>query len=391
MPDFNVIVNRKNTSSIKWDYLEQYFGQEDALPMWVADMDFLAPPEVSKAIMERAAHGIFGYTNRPPSYYQAIMDWLAKRHGWDISRDWICDAPGVVPSIALSVNTFTQPNDKILIQSPVYYPFSQVIRSNNRELVDNPLQQVDGCYRMDFDDLESKLASGVRMAILCSPHNPVGRVWLQEELVRFGELCLQNNILIVSDEIWSDIIFSPNIHIPISRLNQDLAANTITCMAPSKTFNLAGLSTSFCVIPNPMLRKRYNTALESYELDLGNVFGITALEAAYANSESWLDELIHYLEMNLEFAQAYISQYLPEVRIIKPEGTYLLWLDFNHVGIKSSQLKKKLLTEGKVAISDGRVFGPGGIGFQRVNLACPRSLLEEGLQRIVQTVTTHRK
>ncbi|WP_425447038.1 MalY/PatB family protein [Dethiothermospora halolimnae] len=384
--NFDEVVDRMGTNSIKWDGMDRVYSRDDILPLWVADMDFKAPKPVIDALIDRAKHGIYGYSFRPDSYYEAIVDWIHKRHGWKIEKDWIEFSPGIVPAINIAVMTYTEPGDKIIVQNPVYYPFFSAVENNNRELLYNQLRLKDGKYFIDFDDLEKKIKSGAKMLILCSPSNPTGRVWTKDELERLGKLCTDNNVLIVSDEIHSDIVYKEHKHIPIASISRELLNNTITCMAPSKTFNIAGLSTSEIIIPNKKLRKKFNKEIERIHVGMTNVFGIEALEAAYREGEEWLDQLLIYLQENVDFIKEYIANNIPKIEVVDPEGTYLIWLDCRGLGMNNRQLKRFMIEEAKVGLNDGPVFRQGGEGFQRINIGCPRSILKEGLERIEKAV-----
>jgi cystathionine beta-lyase len=384
--DFDQTINRYQTASLKWDEADRLFGSSGILPMWVADMDFRVPRPVIEAIKRRAEHGIFGYTTRPASYYDAVIGWMKRRHNWEIRKEWICHSPGVVPALSMMVQAFTQPGEKILIQPPVYYPFATVVTNNGRELVYNRLIEDGGTYRMDFMDLERKLSDGVKMLILCSPHNPVGRVWSKEELEQLGRLCLEYGVLVVSDEIHADLVYSGHRHIPFAVLSEELAQNSVICTAPSKTFNLAGLQTSNIIIPNETLRKTFTRIIDRNVLGLTNTFGVVATESAYREGDEWLDECLAYLEDNLAFLIRFVDSRIPTIKVIKPEGTYLVWLDCRSLGLEGKELKHLLRKKAKVALDDGSIFGPGGEGFVRINIACSRSVLEEGLHRIEQAL-----
>lgn len=384
--NFDRLVTRTDTSCVKWDARESVFGDKDVLPMWVADMDFMSPNPVVQAMRRRAEHGVYGYTIAPPTYYEAIIQWLARRHGWRVEAEWLKFSPGVVPALSLMVEAFTQPGDKVLVQPPVYHPFFEVIRGHGREVLNNPLQFSGGRYTMDFDHLEHVVDDRVKMMILCSPHNPVGRVWTPIELVRLGEFCAKKGILVVSDEIHADIVYDPNVHTPLASISEAFADNTITCIAPSKTFNLAGLKTSTVIISNATLRNRYMQVLNQHCLDQHNFFGVVASETAYNEGEPWLEELLQYLRGNVEFLTKVVQENLGRVRVIQPEGTYLVWLDFRDLGLEPEKLKQLMLTEAKVALDQGYIFGHGGEGFARINIACPRTILEEGLKRIALAV-----
>lgn len=385
--NFDEILNRKNTNSVKWDNLEKVFNSNEVLPLWVADMDFASPKPVIEAIKSRADHGIYGYTNKSKSYYSSIVNWLKKRINWEIDSKWLIDAPGVVPSIVFSLLSFTTPKDKILIQSPVYHPFFASVEINDRELVNCPLKAADGYYSMNYEEIENKFKSGVKATILCNPHNPVGRVWTKEELKKFGELCLKYNVLIISDEIHSDIIYKGNVHVPIASISNELLQNTVTLIAPSKTFNIAGLTTSSVIIANKTLYSKFKATASKLWLD-NNLFGVTALEAAYTYGEEWLTELIAYLQGNVDFLVNYIKERIPAIKVRKPEGTYLVWLDCRALNMDSSALKKFFIEKAKVGLNSGDMFGQGGEGFQRINIGCPRATLKEALERIEQAVNS---
>ncbi len=385
--NFDEIIERQNTSCVKWDGIEDRFGTEDALPMWVADMDFKAPKPVIDALLHRVEHGIFGYTLRSAGYYEAIIHWLAKRHHFDVKREWIAHSPGVVPALSILVDTFTQPGDKIIIQLPVYHQFAHVINQRGRVAVNNPLQLQDGRYTMDFTDLESKLDSTVKMLILCNPHNPVGRVWTKEELMQLGEICMKHHILVISDEIHCDVVYNGFHHTPFASLSSEFANNSITCLAPSKTFNICGLQTSTLVIPNRQLRNQYLAGVNRLAIGLPNVFGAVALEAAYNHGEEWLNQLLQYLEENLRFLTQYLHEHIPQIKVIQPEGTYLVWLDCRELPTSGQKINEFLLKEAKVALDEGHAFGLGGEGFMRLNIACPKAVLEEGLHRIQAAIS----
>ncbi len=386
--NFDVVINRFNTASVKWDGLENTFGSKDLISMWVADMDFPCPMPVIDALTKRAAHGIYGYTLRTESYLDSICSWMQKRHDWHIQKEWICHSPGVVPALGFIVNAFTEPGDNVIIQSPVYYPFSKMVEASGRQIVYNPLKFDGERYTMDYDDLEAKVRAGAKMLILCSPHNPVGRVWTRDELLNLGQICKDNDVLVVSDEIHFDLVYKDFIHTPFAALSEEFAANSIICTAPSKTFNLAGLQTSNIIIANEGLRARYTNFVERLGLTLGNTFGLYALETAYTQGEEWLDELLDYLKGNLDFLTQFIEKRIPKIKVIKPEGTYLVWLDCRSLNMDALKLEQFMRTLGGVALDDGHIFGPEGSGFERINIACPRSLLEEGLYRIEQAVNS---
>jgi cysteine-S-conjugate beta-lyase len=384
--NFDRAIDRRGTDSVKWDLLNEEFGRDDVLPMWVADMDFAAPPEVCSALNARAEHEIYGYTIRPNSYYESIIYWIKSRHNWSIEKESIINTPGIVPALATAVIAFSNPGDKIIIQPPVYHPFYSVIEGNGREIVANNLKLSDGNYEMDFEDLESKIDDNVKMIILCNPHNPIGKVWGENELKRLGEICKSHNIIIVSDEIHSDIIYKGYKHTPIASISEELSEITITCMAPSKTFNIAGLSTSYTIIPNEILREKFNLTQDSLGIGTGNLFGVCALEAAYVNGEKWLEALINYLDKNMDYMVNFVNNNIDGIKAYKPEGTYLGWLDCRELGLHGDKLKEFMIHKARVGLSDGNIFGEPGEGFMRINLGCTRSMLVEGLNRIKNAV-----
>ena len=392
-------INRKGTNCVKWEfiqggddllhweYTDECFGPNRILPLWVADMDFRCPEPVVKAILARAEHGIYGYTAPTDAFYQAVVGWMNRRHGWEIEPGWICTSPGVVPALNMLVRTFISPGDKVLIQPPVYYPFYGAIENNGGELVTNPLDFTQDGYRMDFTDLEEKAKDpAVRMAILCSPHNPVGRVWTREELLRFGEICLENDVLVVSDEIHADLIYKGVVFTPFAKINDDFAHHSIVCTSPSKTFNLAGLQTSCIIIPNKELRNKFQKTLQSNGLFGTGTFGIVALQAAYEHGEEWLEQVLDYIEDNLSYLEAYVADHPPQIDVIRPQGTYLVWLDCRKLGLDKLALKDLMLNEARVYLDEGFIFGPEGEGFERINIACPRSILIEALDHIKNAV-----
>ena len=384
---FDERIDRYETHSVKWDHTDAIFEKENLLPMWVADMDFKAPQAVIDALTKRIQHGIFGYSMPTEHTKSSIQRWLERRHQWSIKQDWIVFTPGVVPALSAAVNTYTKKGEKVVIQSPVYYPFRDMVEKNDRLVVDNPLKMENGKYVMDFEDLETKLKDPeVTMLLLCNPHNPVGRVWTKEELTKVAELCLAHHVLIVSDDIHFDLIFKGNEHTLISTLSDDISANTITCIAPSKTFNLAGMQLSTIIIPDEEKREQFNAYMGKLGLFAPSPFGIVAVEAAYNHGEEWLEQLMNYLEGNLAYLSTFIKERLPEINLIEPEGTYLVWLDFRKLAMSHEELEKFIQNEAKLALDEGYIFGDGGKGFERINIACPRSILQEGLERLEEAL-----
>ncbi|NMC66023.1 MAG: putative C-S lyase, partial [Acidobacteria bacterium] len=325
--DFDHLFDRRNTCSLKWDFCQQVLGVPGVIPMWVADMDFPAPPEVIEAIQKRAEHGAYGYPFVPDSFWTSIINWMKSRHQWEIKRDWLTRAPGVVPSLNICVQSYTAPGDKIIVQSPVYYPFFSAVENNGRRIVKNPLIYRDNRWQMDLTDLKSKIDERTRLLILCSPHNPVGRVWDRDELEVLAEIILDNDLLLISDEIHEEQVYRGHRHLPVASLSPEIADRTITLTAASKAFNVAGLTTSIAVIPNRKLLNLFNIQLENLGLTTGNIFGLTALEAAYTQGGAWLDQLVEYLEGNMDFASGFFAERLPLIKFLKPEGTYLALLD----------------------------------------------------------------
>jgi cystathionine beta-lyase len=378
--DFDQIIPRENTNCVKFDLRKAYFGREDVIPMWVADMDFAVPPFVQEAVRKRAEHPVYGYSIIPESYQNAIIDWQLRRYGWEVKKDWLLFSPGVVTGLNVIVQALTEPGDKIIVQPPVYFPFFSSVENNGRKLVLNQLVEKDGIYSIDFDDLESKMKDGAKMLILCNPHNPVSRCWTRAELEWIGAKCIEHGVLIVSDEIHCDLVFEPHQHIPMATLSDEIANNSITCIAPSKTFNLAGLYSSSIIIQNDSLRRRFRLAEEKVHLS-ANLFGIVAAEAAYRQGDEWLRQLMEYLRENVSLVKGYLEAEMPEITFSPAEATYMLWLDFRKLGIPAPELKKRLIEKAGLGLVEGPVFGPGGEGFQRLNVGCPRSTLEKALGR----------
>jgi cysteine-S-conjugate beta-lyase len=379
--DFDQPVNRLGTGSVKFDGLKEYFGRDDLVPMWVADMDFLSPPNVVNAIRERADHGVFGYTFVTDGFHNSIKNWMIRRHGWEISTSWILYCPGIVPALAMSIMAYTDPGDKVLLQSPVYPPFFSVIKDNKRLLVNNQLLEDNGRYSIDFEDLEKKLSNRVKLMFFCNPHNPAGRVWTNQDVQQVVALCRKYNVILLSDEIHSDLIYPGHIHVPAA-LGQETAENMIICMAPSKTFNLAGLSSAYLIIPDKKLRRKLKTLIENLHINHGNIFGLVALQAAYEGGGEWLDALIEYLLVNRDTVTDFFRSELPVVKPVISEGTYLVWLDCRQMGKNDRDLKRFMVRDAGIATNPGPVFGPGGEGFHRLNIGCPRHILTEALDKM---------
>ena len=380
--DFDELIDRKSTDSVKWNGLKDLYGRDDVIPMWVADMDFKSPPQIIKALKERADHGIFGYPMIDENYFDSFITWIEKKHGWKINKEWIVPTDGVVDALKISILSYSKPGDNVVIQSPVYYPFYNITKSNGRMILKNPLKLSKNGYEMDFEDLNNKLSiDRTKLLILCNPHNPVGRVWKKEELERLSEVCLKKDIIILSDEIHSDLVYSPHKHTPIASLSQDIQKKVLAFYAPSKTFNLPGLHASFVVIPDDKLRNEYKNMIKSVSTDSLNIFGMVGAKAAYENGEDWLNELLKYLKDNIEFVLKFFSENMPDLKIVEPEGTYLMWLDFRKYGDENT-VKDILINKAKVGLEEGSIFGEEGEGFFRMNVACPKGLLKKACESI---------
>ena len=396
MTNFDHEINRRGTNAIKWDVVKrgERFVPVDhdaegprLLPLWVADMDFRCPQPVIDALAARVQHGIFGYTWPDASYRQTVVDWMARRHDWAVEPDAVIVTPGVVPALNMLVETFVEPGHNVIVQPPVYYPFYTAVTYNGGQIVRNALVYSGGRYGMDFDALAEQVRDPATvMLILCSPHNPVGRVWQPDELRRLGELCVEHDVLVVADEIHGDLIYPGHTFTPYGTLGDDLAQRAVICTAPSKTFNLAGLGTSNIIIPNAELRGRFEHTLNRHGLHGSNLFGLTALEAAYAHGEEWLAQVMQYVADNYRFLRDFLAEHLPQIRVIEPEGTYLVWLDCRGLGLDKDALEHAILDEARVFLDEGYIFGPEGEGFERINIACPRSILAEALERISAVV-----
>ena len=388
--NFDEPLTRKGTSCVKYDSRQEIFGKKDVIPMWVADMDFKCPPAVTDALRQRLQHEILGYTLRRKEYFSSIKDWLSKRHEWHIENDWIVFSPGVVPALNICTLAFTEPGDRIIVQPPVYFPFFNAVTDHKRKLLFNRLKETKGRWTIDFDDLERKASEGARMLMLSSPHNPVGRSWKKEELQRLAEICLDKDILIISDEIHADLVLPGHKHIPLAKLSGSIAGNTLTCMAPSKTFNLAGLSTSSMIISNPGLKKRFEDVMNSLHISGGNIFGTEASIAAYSCGEKWLDNLLIYIKRNIE----YLVKRFEGVELVSPvipEATYMVWLDCRRMEMNGPGLNDFFVNKAGVGLSEGSMFGPGGQGFMRLNLACRHDTLKIAIDNIINALKSFEK
>jgi cystathionine beta-lyase len=393
--DFDQEIDRRGTHCTKWEFITQgdtvifgdhadpKHGRDRLLPMWVADMDFRCAPAVIEALTARAQQGVFGYSHPCDSYYDAVISWVRRRYSWQIEQEWIVLTPGVVPAVNMAIQTFISPGEKVLVQRPVYYPFFSAIRLNGAEIVSNSLLYKDGRYVMDFDDLARKAADpDLKLAILCSPHNPVGRVWAPEELARFGQICLENDVLVVADEVHNDLIYSDQNFTSFATVDPRFPHKSITCIAASKSFNLAGLKVSNIIIPDEEQRRKFTNTILRHGLYGANAFGLVAVEAAYNYGEEWLEAVMVYVEDNYRFMADYIADHLPQLEVVRPEGTYLVWVDFRALGLDPEARKSMMMDVAKVYLDEGEMFGPEGEGFERFNIACPRSILAEALDRI---------
>lgn len=383
--NFDEIVNRENTASVKHDLKKEIFGSEHIIPMWVADMDFKTPDFIIDAIKERLHHEVFGYSIRTESYFQAIISWLKRRHNWNVKKEWISFSPGVVPALNMAVMAYTEPGDQIIVQPPVYFPFFSAVKNNERTLVENPLKLKDDRYFIDFKDLEPKLKEA-KMLLLSNPHNPGGSVWTKDELEKLGEMCVENNVLIMADEIHADLVFKEHQFTPLASISEAIANYTVTFIAPSKTFNLAALATSSVITTNEELKEKFDKVLDTIHIGNGNVFGTVASEAAYNQGDEWLDQLMEYLSENLDLIDDYLKEKIPQIKMIRPEGTYLVWLDCSALELKGKDLKDFMVQDAGLGFNDGRMFGTGGEGFMRMNVACPKQTVLDALIKLEKAV-----
>ncbi|MTH55534.1 putative C-S lyase [Bacillus mangrovi] len=383
MSQFDALVERRKSNSVKWDLTKELFGTDDVLPMWVADMDFKAPEPVLEALERRISHGVFGYSSISDQTKTAIRNWARDRNGWDFKTEALLFSPGIVTALSLAVQTYTEPGDKVLLQSPVYTPFFDMVTRNSRKVANSQLSLKNGRYEIDFDDLARQMADpDVKLMLLCNPHNPGGRAWTREELEKIGSLCEEHDVLMVSDEIHSDLMLFGNRHVSFASISERFAARTITCFAPSKTFNLAGLQASVMVIENDSLRRKMDETLHRQGFFTLNALGAAALEASYTAGAEWLEELKAYLARNMDYAIEFLEKEVPGVKAVKPDATYLLWIDCRELGLEDKEIKHLLLHKGKIALEEGAKYGPGGEGFVRLNAGCPLETLKDGLERI---------
>ncbi len=397
--DFDQVCDRRNTNCAKWDAVKTIFGREDIIPMWVADMDFPVAAPIVEAIKKRAEHPFYGYTHAGTGIVESVVERMERKFNWKIRPEWVVFTPGVVPALHAAIRSVSHPGDEIILQPPVYYPFFSAVTGSGCQIVYNQLKLVNGQYEMDFADLENRfharagmhpVASRIKAVLLCNPQNPVGRLWNKEELIRLGQIALKHGAVIISDEIHCEILYRGHRHIPFAAISEEFAANSIICMAPSKTFSLAGLEASSIIIPDRRLRDNFNN-IKAGILPGPNLFGLTALEAAYRYGDEWLEQVLNYLQANLDYLINYFDEKIPDIKVIRPQGTYLVWLDCRGLGLSDLELRTFMREKARLGLDDGFLFGPGGSGFQRMNIACPRSILSEALNRLEVAVRDLRR
>jgi cystathionine beta-lyase len=383
--NFNEIINRENTDAIKLEKRKLLFGTEEVLPLWVADMDFRTPDFILNAIKKRLEHPILGYTTTPADFFKLFAAWTQKLHDWQIETEWTGFIPGIVPGLAFTVQCFTKPGEEVIVQPPVYHPFMNVVNNNGRNLVYNPLQEVDGKFEMDFDDLRSKITDKTKMLILCNPHNPGGKVWSLETLRKLDAICAKHKILVISDEIHADMVLPGDSrikHIPFAKVSQTAAVNSVTFMSPSKTFNMPGLKTSFYVIPNSKLYQQFNSYLEASEITSGNIFAYAATAACYAEGNHWRKAMLHYVQENVDYVVGFLNKHIPQIKPMLPEASFLLWLDCRALGMEPDELHRFFVQKAGLGLNQGTIFGPGGEYHMRLNVACPKAILEQAMTQL---------
>ncbi len=381
--NFNEMIDRRGTDCLKYDFSAERGKPEGVLPLWIADMDFQAPPLVLERLSEVVNHGIFGYSDSKTDYILALKNWFEKRFQWSLQEEWLIKTPGIVFAIAAAIHAFTKEGEAVLIQQPVYYPFRETILENERKLVNSPLIRRGDRYEIDFEDFEDKIVQEkVKLFIFCSPHNPVGRVWKEEELKRIGEICLKHGVIVVSDEIHCDFVYPDHKHTVFASISKEISNITITCTAPSKTFNIAGLQISNIIIENPLFREKIKKAIGRTGYSQVNQIGLAACQAAYEGGEEWLEELKLYLKENVDYTRTFLKENLPKVMLIEPEGTYLLWLDFKAYNLTEKEREELMLKKAGLWLDSGSMFGPDGKGYERINIACPRAVLDKALHQL---------
>lgn len=388
--DFNRIIDRTQTNSVKTEALKDLYGTSDLIPLWVADMDFPTPDFILDAIRKRLDHPILGYPSVPENYYQTLIQWVSDKHNWKVKREWLSFIPGIVKGIGMVLQAFTQPGDKVIIQPPVYHPFRIIPEENGRIIVNNPLKKRNQGYEMDFTQLEEIIDEKCKVLILCNPHNPGGIVWDKDTLLNLAEICSKNNILVISDEIHSEMIHKGFTHFPFASVSECAANNSITFMAPSKTFNIAGIVSSYAIVPNEKIRTCFFDYLNANEFNYPSIFSIIATEAAYTEGEEWLKQLMCYLESNIQFVEDFMGKNIPQIRMIRPQASFLVWLDCRGLQLNHQQLISLFVDKARLALNDGESFGPGGAGFMRLNIATPREVLKKALQQLEKAVNSSR-
>lgn len=385
--DFDTIVDRRNTYSLKYDFAQKRNMPTDLLPLWVADMDFKVSSYIQEALLKQIEHGIFGYSDVQEEYFEAVRKWMKSHHDWDVEEKWLVKTPGIVFALAMAVKAFTEEGDEVLLQQPVYYPFGEVILDNGRRVVSNTLvQDESGSYRIDFEDFEERIIKErIKLFFLCNPHNPVGRVWSREELIRLGDICHKHHVIVVSDEIHADFVFKGK-HKSFINLKKEYGELGIVATSPSKTFNIAGLQISNIFIPNPELRKKFTKQIDAAGYSQLNVLGLVAAKAAYEHGEEWYETMHKYVAENIAYTKLFLEEKLPQIKLVENEGTYLLWLDFRGLKLSEGALEDLIIQKAKLWLDSGRIFGEAGCGFQRINVACPRKTLTEALTRLEAAV-----
>jgi cystathionine beta-lyase len=384
--NFDEPVRREGTNSVKYDLRKEIFGNPDVIPMWVADMDFKTPDFIISALRKRLDHEVMGYSFRSPEYYSSLMNWMRRRHNWEIEKEWICFSPGVVPALNFCTLAFTEPGDGVIVQPPVYFPFFTAVESHGRRLIYNKLKEQNGNWEMDIDSLVNQIDDSTRMIFISNPHNPIGKVWSEKELGDLAEICMKSGITMISDEIHSDLVMPGYKHVPLASVSGEISDFTVTLMAPSKTFNLAGLATSSVIISNPALRKKYNTIVDRLHIGNGNIFGNEASVAAYENGEEWLDSLIKYIQGNIDLVVSFCRDRVPEIKPVIPEATYMMWLDCRKLNLSGKELSTFFINEAGTGMNEGSVFGPGGEGFMRMNVATTKDIVKKALGQIEKAV-----
>ena len=386
--DFDRIIDRKGSGAIKCDALGKFFGKDDLIPMWVADMDFETPDFITEALLERMKHPVFGYTAEPEDYRPAICDWIAERHGWQVKSEWLSYIPGIVKGIGMVINVFMKEDEKVIIQPPVYHPFRLVPQKNHREVVFNPLRELpEGSYEMDFENLEAVCDDKCRILILSNPHNPAGIVWSRETLERLASFCHSRGIIVISDEIHCDMALYGNRHIPFASVSPEAAACSITFGAPSKTFNIAGIVSSYSIVPNDELRMRFHEWMEANEMNAAPLFSPIATIAAFRKGEEWRKQMLEYVEGNIDFLTGYCRENMPKIKPLRPQASFLVWLDCRSLGLDHDQLIDLFINKAGLALNDGEMFNPGGQGFMRLNVGTPRTILKSALDRLHKAIS----